>query len=724
MTSLTFREKQSPTVRQNFLWNIGFMLLVTIFLLVGLSHQASASTAAENARVASVLFGGKETYQDYNLWGNCPYIGYDWCVGKKAGYDGGHSGIDIQTKTKGTETFYSVSKGKVIRADGYGTIAVYDSSRNITVLYLHASKHQVKVGDDVWVGKPLGNQGDYGATGAFHVHLEARNGQQKYGANGKPWTIDPVATALSYINGVELRDFWRKADPIYSGVTNGFDAQFKLYNGSGKTVSLEAVYLSIHDANGNFIKDMKKFPNVSIANGVTWQTGITYTNTTYTNGTALPAGTYRVVAKIDENSNGYYDGRHLGEQNFTVLASSTTTKPNAPTGLTATASSTSISLKWTNASTNESGFRVYRWNGSSWSSLATLGVGSTSYTNSGLSLNTTYYYYVCSYNSAGESCSANYVSATTSTSGSVPGSVSVNPASGSWTSSQNLSVTSGNATTIYYTMVNTYDGSTPYDPSTPSASNNNGYLSGSSASFSYYGSSGQLKKTKLRFVGCNNYGCGPVSSTYTYSIDQRSTVTKPATPGSQSASATSSSSITVRWSDLSSNESGFRVYRWNGSAWTSLTTVGAGSTSYINSGLSANTTYYYYVCSYNTAGESCPGNGIWVQATTSGSSGSAWDGVSPSGTACEADATTVATAKNSYGKVELRWSNSCKTNWARVIPNSSSYSTYGKIRRTSDGRTYSTSGTGARFTAMVYAPSVQACASGTINGYSLSEVCR
>jgi hypothetical protein len=196
---------------------------------------------------------------------------------------------------------------------------------------------------------------------------------------------------------------------------------------------------------------------------------------------------------------------------------------------------------------------------------------------------------------------------------------------------------------------------------------------------------------------------------------------KPVTPGNQSAKATSSSSITLSWSDLSNNESGFRPYRWNGSSWSSLGNVSANSTSYVNSGLSANMTYRYYVCSYNSAGESCPST--YVQATTN-ASGSSWDGKSPSGTVCEQDATTVASRNNSYGKIELRWSSACKTNWTRVVPNSSSYSTSGKIRRTSDQRSYTTSGTGTRFTEMVYAPNVQACASGSIKGVTLSEVCR
>jgi hypothetical protein len=43
-------------------------------------------------------------------------------------------------------------------------------------------------------------------------------------------------------------------------------------------------------------------------------------------------------------------------------------------------------------------------------------------------------------------------------------------------------------------------------------------------------------------------------------------ISKPAAPTSLSASA-SGTSITMRWTDTSSNESGFRIYRWNGSAW-------------------------------------------------------------------------------------------------------------------------------------------------------------
>ncbi len=100
--------------------------------------------------------------------------------------------------------------------------------------------------------------------------------------------------------------------------------------------------------------------------------------------------------------------------------------------------------------------------------------------------------------------------------------VSVSPSSGGWTSSpQNLSVNSSGATTIYYSMVSTYDGSTPADPAAPTPSSHTGSISGSSGTFPLYGSAGKLMMSKLRFTGCNTWGCGTASGSFSYSIDLR-----------------------------------------------------------------------------------------------------------------------------------------------------------------------------------------------------------
>jgi hypothetical protein len=72
------------------------------------------------------------------------------------------------------------------------------------------------------------------------------------------------------------------------------------------------------------------------------------------------------------------------------------------------------------------------------------------------------------------------------------------------------------------------------------------------------------------------------------------------------ATAVSSSQIDLTWLDNSSNETGFKIERKTGSGGTysQIATVGAGVTSYDNTGLSAGTTYYYRVRANNAAGDS------------------------------------------------------------------------------------------------------------------------
>ncbi|MBD2578265.1 DUF4114 domain-containing protein [Oscillatoria sp. FACHB-1406] len=81
------------------------------------------------------------------------------------------------------------------------------------------------------------------------------------------------------------------------------------------------------------------------------------------------------------------------------------TIPLAPTNLVATAANdTEIALSWGDSSNNESGFKIERsLDNTNWSTVGTAASNSTSYTDTGLSANTQYYYRLSAINGAGAS---------------------------------------------------------------------------------------------------------------------------------------------------------------------------------------------------------------------------------------------------------------------------------------------------------------------------------
>ena len=110
-----------------------------------------------------------------------------------------------------------------------------------------------------------------------------------------------------------------------------------------------------------------------------------------------------------------------GDSDYSNTASAVTQAapavPNAPTILVATAVSRSqINLTWMDNSDNETGFKIERCKGSSCTNFAqitTVGASVTTYSNTGLSSNTTYRYRVRAYNASGNSSYSNIAVATT-----------------------------------------------------------------------------------------------------------------------------------------------------------------------------------------------------------------------------------------------------------------------------------------------------------------------
>jgi lysophospholipase L1-like esterase len=94
----------------------------------------------------------------------------------------------------------------------------------------------------------------------------------------------------------------------------------------------------------------------------------------------------------------------------------------------------------------------------------------------------------------------------------------------------------------------------------------------------------------------------------------------PGTPGTPVASGITASSVSLAWTASSGTVSNYQIERCQGSTCTAFVQIGTSATAaFVNSGLTASTTYRYRVRATNSAGAS-PYSGI-VNVTTTGSTG-------------------------------------------------------------------------------------------------------
>jgi fibronectin type 3 domain-containing protein len=265
-----------------------------------------------------------------------------------------------------------------------------------------------------------------------------------------------------------------------------------------------------------------------------------------------------------------------------------TTMVAAPSGVSATAEdSSSITVSWDEVD-GASGYRVHRSTSSSSSATYTK-VGSdttgTSYTDTELSSNTTYYYKVSAYNDNGEGAQSSTDYARTKM--PAPSSVDATAAS---SSSIRVSWDSVSIATYYY--VYRSDSS-----------------EGNYASVLYNGTS-NTSYTDMNLPPNTTYYY-KVSYSYDYSYEESElspaafATTMVDAPSNVRVAETSSSSITVLWDEVG-GASGYKVYR-SSTDQDDYTQIGSDiteATSYTDdTGLSSNTTYYYKVSAYNDNGE-------------------------------------------------------------------------------------------------------------------------
>jgi subtilisin family serine protease len=266
----------------------------------------------------------------------------------------------------------------------------------------------------------------------------------------------------------------------------------------------------------------------------------------------------------------------------------------APTNLSATAvSSSRINLAWTDNATAETGYKVERSadGGATFSLLTTTAANATGYANANLAAATAYTYRVRAYKGPDFSAYSNGAAATTQPPPAPPTSLTATAVS---SSRINLAWTDNATNEAGYRIERSTDGITFTAMATLPAN-----------ATSYPNTSlppGTTYHYRVRaYDGPNNSAPSNVASATTQAA--------PAAPTNLAATATSSSRVTLSWTDNATNEAGFKIERsTDGVTFTQVATAAPNATTYSVINLAAGTTYRFRIRAYEGTNHSAYSN--------------------------------------------------------------------------------------------------------------------
>lgn len=339
--------------------------------------------------------------------------------------------------------------------------------------------------------------------------------------------------------------------------------------------------------------------------------------------------------------------RGAGGDSTRSTPAAATTVPAAPSQLaTVVVSDEQIDLTWADNSAGESGYVVERSpDGVTFADIATLAANATSLSDTGLSEATEYTYRVRAYNAGGDSAASSSAAATTL------------PAAPT-----GLSSTAVCATQIDLLWTDNSSGESGFEVDRSSDGANWTQIASLAANATSYsdtsapdGATSYYRVRAINISGGSNYSASTSASTV------------PLAPAGLTATAISTIQVDLSWSDVN-GETGYEIERSNdSSAYTPLTVVAAGVTSYSDSGLSEGTPYYYRVRAVNAAG-----NSTYSTAANTTTPGSTFGTIH----AHFSDGNGTASADQFAGIVGGGWSNAWQTS-ASSSTLTTSVKTYG-----------------------------------------------
>jgi len=217
-------------------------------------------------------------------------------------------------------------------------------------------------------------------------------------------TTGSYSSDVNFYSGYWAGSFWN----LFSSPPSSIAAPTNLSASSNSSSSINLIWTD--NANNEQNYQVERSLNSSSGFSVVATLGANSSSYTDNGLTASTTYYYRVQATSGSSSSAYSN-----TANATTSAGAGTA-PNAPSALVMQSRTTSsISLSWTDNSSNEDNFELQRSlsAGTGFSTIATLAANTTAYADNGLSANTTYYYRVRATNVNGASTYSNELSVST-----------------------------------------------------------------------------------------------------------------------------------------------------------------------------------------------------------------------------------------------------------------------------------------------------------------------